>query len=75
MDVDEELKKRLDAVVGDRYDPPRPLAARAAGWVPAAALAVVAAAVVMGVLHKYMTQAETAPAPRKPVPVTILPPR
>lgn len=75
MDFDEEaVKRQLDAVVGDEYRPPRRARELVFKWVGAAILAVATAAIVMGTLHRNMTEAETAPAPKKPVTVTILPP-
>jgi negative regulator of sigma E activity len=74
MDADEELiRRQLDAVVGDEYRPPRKPREFVLKWVGAAVLAVATAAVVMGTLHRYMTNAETAPRPKKPVTVTIVP--
>ena len=75
MDADEEaIKRQLDAVVGDEYRPPRKARELVLKWIGAAVLAVATAAIVMGTLHRYMTNAESAPRPKKPVPVTILPP-
>ena len=73
MGLDHEIKKQLDTVVGGRFDPPRPMRARLLKWVAAALLAVGAAAVVMTILHNHMTQAQTAPAPKKPVTIRIVP--
>ena len=79
MDPEEELrrevKRRLDAVVGESYDPPRRVRQVVARWVAAALLAVAAAAIVVLTLHTYMLRAETAPKPKKPVEVRILPTR
>ena len=75
MDPADELKRRLDAVVGDEYRPPRRPGELILKWAGAAVLAVATAALVMGILHRYMSEAETAPAPKKPVSVTIVPPR
>ena len=76
MDADEEaIKRQLDAVVGDEYRPPRRARELILKWIGAAVLAVATAAIVMGTLHRYMTNAESAPRPKKPVSVTILPPR
>jgi len=75
MDVDEEaVKRQLDAVVGDEFRPPRRARELLLKWVGGAILAVATAALVMGTLHHNMTEAESAPAPKKPVTVTILPP-
>ena len=75
MEVDEEaVKRQLDAVVGDEYRPPRKPREMLVKWVGAAILAVATAAIVMGTLHHNMTEAESAPPPKKPVTVRILPP-
>lgn len=75
MPLDPEVKKQLDAVVGERFDPPRRLRATLLKWLAAAVLAVAAAAIVMAILHTHLMQAQTAPAPvsKKPVPVRIVP--
>lgn len=75
MKIDEQVRKELDAVVGDRFDPPRKPRETLLKWVMAALLAVGAAAVVMTILHRHLTQAQTAPAPKRPVPVNIVPAR
>ena len=74
MDIDEQVKRQLDAVVGGEYRPPRRPRELLLKWVGAAVLAVAAAALVIGTLHHNMTEAESAPAPRKPVSVRIVPP-
>jgi hypothetical protein len=61
--------------VGDRFDPPRKPRESLVKWVLGALLAIGAAAVVMTILHMHLTQAQTAPAPKRPVPVHIVPPR
>jgi hypothetical protein len=73
MDVDEDVKRQLDAVVGDHYDPPRNLRATLLKWLGAAVLGVGMASLVMGTLDKYLTKAQTAPAPPRPVTVQIVP--
>ena len=75
MEPDDEVRKRLDAVVGERFAPPRRALPTLARWAAAAVLAGVAAAVVMGTLDRYMTQAERAPAPPRPVTIQIVPAR
>jgi hypothetical protein len=68
----EDVKRKLDAVVGDEYKPPRRWGATFGKWLGAAILAVGAAAAVMGILHQQLMQAQTAPAPpAPPKPVTI----
>lgn len=73
MSLDHEIKKQLDTVVGERFDPSRPVRSRLLKWAAAALLAVGTAAVVMTILHTHMTQAQTAPAPKKPVTIRIVP--
>ncbi len=73
MNVDREIRKQLDALVGERFEPPRPMRATLLKWIAGAILGVGAAAVVMAILHTHLTQAQTAPAPKKPVPVRIVP--
>lgn len=73
MNVDHEIKKQLDTLVGESFEPPRPLRARLLKWLVGAVLGVAAAAVVMAVLHAHLTQAQTAPGPKKPVPIRIVP--
>ena len=73
MRVDDQVKRELDAVVGDRFAPPRRLRAMLLKWVLFALLGVAAAAVVMTILHTHLTQAQTAPGPKKPVPIRIVP--
>ena len=75
MALDDDVKTRLDAVVGESYTPRRRTRELLAKWGGAAVLAVAAAALVMWTLHRYMTQAETAPAPTKPVQIRIVPAR
>ena len=75
MKIDDDVKKQLDAVVGDRYEQPSSKRDTLVKWIVAALLAVGAAALVMSVLHTHLMQAQTAPAPKRPVPVQILPAR
>ena len=72
---EDEVRRQLDAVVGDHFAPPRRARESLGKWLGAALLAIAAAALVMWTLHNYMTKAETAPAPKRPVPVQILPAR
>ena len=76
MPIDPEVKKQLDAVIGDSYDPPRRWGATIAKWLAFAVLAIAAAAVVVGILHTHVMKAQTAPPPpgtTKTVPVQIVP--
>ena len=77
MPIDREVKKQLDAVVGESYDPPRRWRATAAKWLGAAMLAVAASAAIVSILHTHVMKAQTAPPPpaaKKPAPpVWIVP--
>ena len=75
MKIDREVKKQLDAVVGERFEPPRRRRETLVKWVVAALLAIGAAAIVMAILHTHVMQAQTAPGPKRPVPVQIVPAR
>jgi hypothetical protein len=72
-------KKELDAVLGTYKDRRGNLWQRFGGSVGRAlvvtALAIAAAALVIYTLHFHVKQAQTAPAPKKPVQVQIVPPK
>lgn len=70
---DEDIARELDAVVGERFAPKTSWRARLAKWGLAALLAILAAATVFYVLHAHIMQAQTAPAPKKPVTIRIVP--
>ena len=75
-----DVEKELDQVVGS-YEPGRGerLSRRygrlAARVLAAACLAIAAAALVFFVLDRHVRKAQEQPAPRKPVPVQIVPAR
>ena len=79
----EELERKLDEVVGERYDERgdaglvRWIRASLGKWAAALALAVVAAVVVFRVLDRHMIAAhrKAEEAPRRPVVIDIVPPR
>lgn len=73
MRPDDEVSKHLDTVVGDAYVPPRNWRATTLKWLGAAALAIAASAAIVAILHTHLMQAQTAPGPKKPVPVQIIP--
>jgi hypothetical protein len=77
MDIDEEVRRQLDAVVGDRFDPPRAWRATLLKWLGAALLAVATAATIAGILDSNLTNAEknAEKAPKRPVTVRIVPGR
>ncbi len=70
---DEDIARELDAVVGERFAPKTPWRTRLAKWTLAALLAILAAATVFYVLHAHLMKAQTAPAPKKPVTIRIVP--
>ena len=79
MKFDDEVQKQLNAVVGESYEPPRNWRATLGKWFIAAALAVGTSALIIGILDKHVGEAknhaaeQAAHAPKKPVPVTIIP--
>jgi len=77
MKFDDEVRKQLDAVVGDEFHPPRQWKATILKWLAAAILAVAAAAIIAAILHNNLTNAEKAAekAPKRPVTITIVPAR
>ena len=72
-DPQEEIKKQLDAVVGESYEPPRRWKATLAKWLVFAVLAVAMAAVVVGILDTHVTKAQRDAAHKRPIPVHIIP--
>jgi len=73
MPVDPEVRKQLDAVVGESYTPPRRWGATLAKWAIVAVLAVGAAIVVVSILHTHVVKAQKAAEAKRPVPVHIIP--
>ena len=74
-DPEEEIKRQLDAVVGESYEPPRRWGATLAKWLVAAILAIAAAALVVGILDAHVMKAQKDAAKKRPVPVFIVPPK
>jgi len=72
-----DVERELDEVVGkfeDRRGTRLQRAGRILGRVLlGASLAIAAATVVIYTLHSHVRQAQQAPAPKKPVPITIVP--
>lgn len=81
MKFDDEVRKQLDAVVGQEYRPRRNWRATLGKWALAAVLAVGMSALIIGILDKHVGDAKShaaeqaAAAPKKPVPVRIVPGR
>jgi len=73
MPIDPEVRKQLDAVVGERYAPPRRWKATAAKWAVAALLAIATSAVVISILDVHASKAQSEAARKRPVPITIIP--
>ena len=73
-----DIDKELDAVVG-LYDEGRGerfwrrYGRRLGRAVAAATLAVASAGLIAFILHKHAADAQTAPAPKKPVTVRVIP--
>jgi hypothetical protein len=73
-----DVKRELDELVPE-YRPREatPRAQRYLGllvkFAAGAVLAALAVAAIVYILHKHLTQAQTAPAPKRPVPVHIVP--
>jgi hypothetical protein len=70
---EDEMKRQLDAVVGDSYRPPRNWRNTLLRWLAAAVLAVGASAVIVTILDTYIAKAQKEPPPPRPVQVQILP--
>jgi hypothetical protein len=81
MKFDDEVKKQLDAVVGESYQPPRRWRATVMKWLAAAVLAVATSALIIGILHTHVMQAQNgaraadAKKAQKAVPVFVIPGR
>ena len=72
-----DVEKELDEVIG-RFEDRRGSRIQRAGRILGrallgASLAIAAATVVIYTLHSHVRQAQQAPAPKKPIPVTIVP--
>ena len=79
-DRDELLKRRLDQVVGTRYEEARTVSGRVRlgwrKWLLGALFAIIAACVVVLVIERHRLPTQGAvQSVRKPVEVTILPSR
>ena len=72
-DPQEEIKRQLDAVVGESYVPPRRWASTVAKWLVAAILAIAAAAALVGILDAHVMKAQKDAAKKRPVPIYIVP--
>ena len=73
LDQKEHIKKQLDAVVGESYEPPRRWRATLSKWLVAAVLGVGMAVVVVRVLDFYATKAQKDAAQKRPIPIHIIP--
>ena len=72
MRPEDEVRKKLDDVVGD-YRPPRNWRLTALKWLGAAVLGVCASLLIVYILDNQITSAQKAPAPKRPVQVQIIP--
>ena len=75
LDPQQEIRKQLDAVVGESYEPPRRWRATLAKWLVAAVLAIGMAALVVGILDRHVMKAQKDAAQKRPIPIHILPPK
>ena len=75
MPIDPEVKKQLDAVIGESYAPPRRWAKTLLKWSVVAALAIATSVAVVGILDIHATKARTDAAKKRPVPVFVVPPK
>lgn len=75
MPIDPEVKKQLDAVIGESYEPPRRWAKTLLKWSVVAALAIATSVVVVGILDIHVTKAQKDAAKKRPVPVFVVPPK
>ncbi|MEO5695381.1 MAG: hypothetical protein ABIQ72_19750 [Usitatibacter sp.] len=76
MDPDELIRRKLDAVVGESFNPPRKLRPTLLKWGGAAILAVATAAAIVAIIHANLHLRESdVHAPKKPVPINIVPAR
>ena len=72
-----DVERELDEVVG-KFEDRRGTRIQRAGRIVGrallgASLAIAAATVVIYTLHSHVRQAQQAPAPKKPIPITIVP--
>ena len=72
-DSKDEIRKQLDAVVGESYEPPRRWKPTALKWLAAAVLAVGMAFVVVGILDLHVTKAQKSAVQKRPIPIHIVP--
>ena len=73
LDPKEEIKRQLDAVVGDSYDPPRRWRATLTKWLVAAVLGVGMATLVVEILDTHIIKAQKDAAKKRAIPVYIVP--
>lgn len=75
---DAEVKKALDAVVGEEFRPKIAWRVRLARWIAGACIALGVVAAIVAILHTHIYQAQTAPPPPpppRPVNIQIVPSR
>ena len=72
-DPQEEIRKQLDAVVGESYDPPRRWAATLAKWAIFAVAGIAMAVAVVSMLDVHVTKAQKDAAQKRPIPIHIIP--
>ena len=73
LDPKDEIRKQLDAVVGESYDPPRRWAATLGKWLLFAVAGIAMAVAVVTILDVHVTKAQKDAAHKRPIPVHIIP--
>lgn len=72
---DAEVRKALDAVVGEEFRPKVAWRVRLGRWIAGTCVALAVVAAIVAILHTHILQAQTAPAPPRPVTIQIVPAR
>lgn len=76
MDPEELVRRELNAVVGESFNPPRKVRATLLKWGAAAMLAVATSAAIVAILHANLhLREQDIHAPKKPVTINIVPAR
>lgn len=69
----DDIKRQLDAVVGESYDPPRRWKATVAKWLVFAIAGIAMAVAVVSILDVHVTKAQKDAAQKRPIPIHIIP--
>jgi hypothetical protein len=74
-DPQAEIRKQLDAVVGESYEPPRRWGPTIGKWLVFAVAGIAMAVAVVTLLDVHVTKAQKDAAHKRPIPVHIIPAR